>query len=63
MKIKVWKNIIPDGELLFRKYWEEMGDARSLVKMRKWCIAEDTFTRTERLQPRWRSGSRCGAGL
>ena len=40
MKIKVWKNIIPDGETLFRKYWEEMGDARSLVKMRKWCIAE-----------------------
>ena len=40
MKIQVWESILPPGEVLYKRYWEEMGNARSLVKLYKWCISE-----------------------
>lgn len=30
---------MPSGEVLYKLYWEEMGLARSYVKVRKWCAS------------------------
>lgn len=28
-----------DGEQLFKVYWQEMGSARSTVRLQRWCLA------------------------
>lgn len=31
------KSYLPDGETLFKVYWTQMGEARSINTLRRWC--------------------------
>lgn len=34
------KRYLPDGEVLFKHYWQMMGDGRSYNKLAKWCASD-----------------------
>ena len=40
IKIKHSRTAYLDGEALFKQYWQVMGTARSILGVRRWCIAQ-----------------------
>jgi len=36
-KINLHAEVLPSGEFLYKKYWLEMGTARSIPKLAEWC--------------------------
>ena len=50
-KINLSSEILPSGEFLYKKYWLEMGTARSLGKLQKWCIENGYVHKTTGKKP------------
>jgi hypothetical protein len=46
------RKYLPNGEILFKYYWQTMGDGRSYEKLAKWCGTEGYISPQTKVPPK-----------